>query len=96
MLLVTAEEIQRMEERYPGISEQIHRFEQAELPSCTTCGSDDTSSVQCGVIGRTISISTATTKFKLIPNKPTTGPSVGDYYCRSCETNFDVPVEPGD
>jgi transposase-like protein len=84
MLKITAEQIESLESSYPGIKEQILRFEIANLPSCTFCKSNDTADVQIGVIGRTISICAATTKFRLIPNRP----RPGRYICNSCGKFF--------
>jgi hypothetical protein len=39
-----------MEEQYPGITEQLNRFDQADLPSCVHCGSVNTASAQVGII----------------------------------------------
>ena len=50
------------------------------LPPCSGCGSPNTARVSCGLIGRTILISAATSKFKLIPNPP----KLGEYYCNDC------------
>lgn len=56
----------------------------ADLPPCPDCGSEDTASVQIGVIQRTMNIAAATTKFKLIPN----GPKPGPYFCNACDRFF--------
>ena len=82
----TPKEPTSLEERYPGITEQIRRFENAELPPCPHCGSSDTASVQVGIIGRTININAATRKFKLVPNMPD---KRGDYFCNKCGKYFD-------
>ena len=76
--------IRELETTYSGISEQIRRFEDATLPCCELCGSQDTANVQVGVVGRTIAIACATTKIKLIPN----GPPAGDFYCNACSKFF--------
>ena len=73
-----------METSYPGIREQIFRFDAAELPVCPDCNSPDTASVQVGVIGRTINLCAATSKFHLIPN----GPKPGEFFCNSCRKYF--------
>ena len=59
---------ENMEDSYPDITEQIRRFAEAELPSCPHCGSDNTASVQVGIIGRAITIAASTPKVKLVPN----------------------------
>ncbi|MDQ3006312.1 MAG: hypothetical protein M3R47_13145 [Chloroflexota bacterium] len=75
-----------LEEQYPGITEQLNRFEQAKLPSCPNCGSADTASVQVGIVGRTINLSTLTKKFKLVPNMEN---RLGKYFCNACGNFFD-------
>ena len=85
MLKVEREVLDRMEATYPGICSQIQHFEEAALPNCPYCGSEDTADVQCGIIGRTIYIAHATTKFKLIANNP----REGEHFCNSCERFFD-------
>lgn len=84
MLKVDRKTLDEMEKQRPGVIEQIMRFENAQLPSCPHCGSDDTADVQIGVIGRTINIASATSKFKLIPNAP----KPGDYFCNQCKKYF--------
>ncbi len=84
MLKVKASVIAAMEKQYPGIREEILRFDNASLPACPRCGSTDTADVQIGLIGRTINIVSATTKFKLVPN----GPAPGKYFCNVCDKFF--------
>jgi hypothetical protein len=93
MLKVTEEKLQEMEDRYPGIIESILRFEEMELPPCSVCSSGSTALVQCGAIGRTISISNATTKFRLVLNRPANGPKARKFYCNDCQVFFDEPGE---
>ena len=85
MLKIANKELVRLEKQYPGIANQIQQFENAVLPQCPRCGSKDTADVQCGIIGRTINIAAATTRFKLIPN----GPAPGKYFCNACDEFFD-------
>jgi hypothetical protein len=85
MIKVSPERIDRMDEERPGVKEQILRFEAAELPDCPNCKSADTASVQVGLIQRTMYISAATTKFKLMAN----GPVPGKYFCNHCDEFFD-------
>jgi hypothetical protein len=75
-----------IEERYPGITEQLNHFKQIKLPSCSHCGSTDTASVQVGIIGRTILLAGLTKKFKLVPNAKD---RLGKYYCNTCGKFFD-------
>jgi len=84
MLKLNQNHLDDMERQHKGILEQIMRFENAELPPCLHCGSEDTADVQVGIIGRTIYISAATSKFSLIPN----GPRPGRYRCNSCKKYF--------
>ena len=79
-------EIKQMEIQYPGIIDQIMRFENEDLPNCSYCGSEDTADVQIGIIGRTISIKGATSKIHLIFN----GPKPGQYFCNYCRKFFDT------
>ena len=85
MLTVDNATLNRLDKRYPGIRKTILAFEKAALPACARCGSRDTADVGCGVIGRTIDIAAATTKFKLLPN----GPAPGRYFCNTCQEFFD-------
>ncbi|MEP7134304.1 MAG: hypothetical protein ABI904_05175 [Chloroflexota bacterium] len=75
-----------LEEQYPGITAQIRRFEEAELPSCPHCGSGATASVQVGLIGRTMCIAGSTKKFKLVMNM---ADKLGTYFCNECKKFFD-------
>jgi len=84
MLKIDKKELDQMEKQYPGIRKTILCFDKAVLPVCSRCGSEDTAVVQCGIIGRTIYIAGATTKFKLIPN----GTNQGKYFCNKCEKFF--------
>jgi len=79
MLNLNEEELRELEKRYKGIIEQIDRYESAELPACPKCQSSDMAQVGVGVIGRTINIAAATTKFHLTPNG-----ADGKYFCNSC------------
>ena len=84
MLKIDKEALDHMEKEYPGIGEAILRFEKTTLPVCSRCVSENTAAVQCGIIGRTINIAAATTKFKLIAN----GPKPGAYFCNTCNEFF--------
>jgi hypothetical protein len=74
-----------LEENHPGITEQIRRYAEAELPSCPHCGSDDTASVQVGMVGRAVTIAASTTKVKLVPNAKD---KLGLYFCNACKKYF--------
>lgn len=75
-----------LERDYPGITEQYRHFEEAEPPSCSHCGSDDTASIQVGIIGRTIYLAGASKKIKLVPNM---SDKKGKYFCNECSKYFD-------
>ena len=84
MIKVSENTIKHMESQHPGITKQIWRFELQDIPPCPVCGSTDTASVQVGVIGRTIYLAAATTKFHLLPN----GNNKGIYFCNVCKKQF--------
>jgi len=84
MLKIDTAALDRMEQQHPGIREEVRLREEAVLPACSRCGSANTAKVECGIIGRTICLSSATTKFKLIPNPP----MPGRYFCNECEEFF--------
>ena len=73
-------------EAYPGVEEQLRRFQEAELPSCPHCGSNDTASVHVGIIGRTIYLASRTKKFHLVPNMTD---RIGKFFCNACKKYFD-------
>jgi hypothetical protein len=85
MLKIDENDLNWLEKHYPGIGETIRFFEEAALPACSRCASGDPASVQCGVIGRTISIAAATTRFKLVANAP----APGKYFCNTCNSFFE-------
>jgi len=84
MLKINKETLDHIEKQYPGIGETILHFEKATLPVCSRCGSEDTAEVGVGLVGRSINIAAATTKFKLIPNSP----KAGKYFCNTCDEFF--------
>lgn len=86
MLKVDQATLDKMESQHEGILGNIMLFENAQLPTCALCGSSNTANVQVGIIGRTIYISAATTKMKLVPN---TKDKLGKYFCNDCEKFFD-------
>lgn len=87
MLRFDLDSLASLESQYPGIIDSIRRFEEAVIPSCPFCNSGDTADVQVGIIGRTINIAAATTKFHLIPNPP----KPGNFFCNSCKKYFNAP-----
>jgi len=84
MLKIDKESLAWMEAKYPGIGVSIRAREECVLPACTHCGAEDTASVGCGLIGRTINLAAATTKIKLIPN----GTASGKHFCNTCDKFF--------
>lgn len=84
MLMIDETVLSELETTYPGIRNSILSFETAAFPVCLHCGSSDTADVQVGLIGRTLGIAAATTRFKLIPN----GVKPDKYFCNSCEEFF--------
>ena len=84
MLKIKPEVFPIFEKLYPGITETSMRFENAVLPLCSKCGSQDTADVQVGIIGRTIHHAGATTKFHLILN----GLRPGSNFCIECKQFF--------
>ena len=85
MRTIDKSELHRLEKSYPGIGKTIRRLEAEVLPVCARCGSAKTATVHCGMIGRTIALAAATTKFKLVANRPTPG----KYFCNTCQSFFD-------
>jgi hypothetical protein len=84
MIKIDQNTLERMERNYPGIGQNIRHYEAAVLPACTPCGSEETATVSCGLIGRSINVAAATTKIKLLAN----GPRPGQYFCHACEAFF--------
>ena len=84
MLKINPAQLAKLEGQYPGISATVQYFEAMNLRQCPACHSADTASVQVGIIGMTISLCTATTKFKLIPNCP----KPGNFFCNACANYF--------
>ena len=91
MLRVDEEWLRGVENLYPGIRRSIDYYEALDLPPCPGCGSGDTAAVSAGIVGRSIHVSAATTKMRLLPD--VVG---GDYYCNACARCFGGPdVVPG-
>lgn len=84
MLKITEEELKRLDGVYPGFAEMARRFDAADTPACPACGSEDTAEVHVGVVGRTINLAAATSKFKLTAN----GPKPGEWWCNECECYY--------
>jgi hypothetical protein len=76
--------LDKMERNYPGIGQNIRHYDETVLPACLQCGSEDTATVSCGIIGRSIHVAAATTKIKLLAN----GPKPGQYFCHACQAFF--------
>ena len=86
MLKVGKRQLRDMEQRYPGIGRTVRYYEDLDLPPCPACGSGQTAAVSAGVIGRSIHVSAATTKIRLLPNIVPE-----DYYCNACKAYFGGP-----
>ena len=86
MLKVDENTLAEMERQHTGLVKTIMQFENAELPACPHCGSDNTAEVQVGIIGRTLYLASATTKAKLVPNVVN---KLGKYFCNACHQFFD-------
>ena len=84
MLKIDTESLAQLEAQYPGIADSIRWCEAEELPPCPRCGSMDTARVHVGLVGRSINMAAATTKFKLVPN----GPKSGEFFCNGCREFF--------
>jgi hypothetical protein len=85
VLKINKDELERLEDMYPAITERIMRFENALLPVCRYCESKDTAEVNVGTTGRSMAIARATSKFTFVPN----GPRPGVYRCNWCSRYFD-------
>jgi hypothetical protein len=75
----------KIEQTYPGVTEQIDRYQKDEPSSCSHCGSANTANVMVGIMGRSITIA-AETGAKLVPNVED---RLGTYWCRNCKKFFD-------
>ena len=91
MLKLSKQEIDHLERQHPGITKTIQHYEDVDIPACPHCQSNDTAVVSCGIVGRSIGVSAATTKLHLIPNLP----KPGEYFCNSCNRFFDYLAEKG-
>ena len=85
MLKVSQADLDQFESEYPGIGREIMAFEAATLPGCPHCHSTRTAIVHVGIIARTMTVATATSKFQLVPD----GPRPGKFYCSECRRYFD-------
>ena len=84
MLKIDRLKLDKLETGYPGITEEILRFDAAQVPRYVRCGAENTAAVYVGLVGRSINISAATTKFKLIANRP----KPDNYFCHDCDQFF--------
>jgi len=85
MIKISEDQFKHYEVNYPGITEQILRFDKRVMPPCPFCNSTDTAVVICGIIGRTIHIASATSRVKLLANR-----DQRHFYCHSCKQYFDL------
>ena len=86
MLKISDERLSKLDSDYPGVRDFIVNLEAKTLPICPHCDCEDTAEVNVGVIGRTIAMAGATSRFKLIPN----GPKPGEYFCNGCQSFFET------
>ncbi len=84
MLKVDEEYLDWIESKYSGLKEHILEIEQREFPLCPNCDSNRTAQVLTGMVGRTMYLSAATDKVKLIPNNP----DRVSFYCNQCDQYF--------
>ena len=87
MLKISTKELARMESDWPGLQEQVLRFDAAPLPACRRCGSGVTAAVTVGS-GRPNVIASCTSKLWPILN----GPVPGAFWCHHCEDFFDPVI----
>ncbi len=85
MLKIDPTALDDLEASHPGIRSQVMDIENATLPPCPQCGSTDTAVTRCGVVGRSIAIAAATSKIKLLANRPPPGRCC----CNICGGFFD-------
>jgi hypothetical protein len=86
MLKMGKQQLRDMERRYPGIGKTVDYYEGLNLPPCPACGSAHTAAVSAGIVGRSVHVSAATTKIRLLPNG-----IPEDYYCNACKAYFGGP-----
>jgi hypothetical protein len=90
MLTIKPEKIARLEKTYPGIARTLDYFETMTIPRCPKCRSVDTALVQVGIVGRSVNLACATTKFHLLAN----GGGEPMYFCNKCRKYFGPPRRP--
>jgi hypothetical protein len=86
MLMTSEAGLDSLDKDHPGIKKSILEIEAKVLPACAHCGSDDTASVGIGIVGRSMRIAGATTKYHLIAG----GPKPGAFFCNSCREYFNA------
>ena len=50
MLKLNKTDLNHLESQHPGIVKTIQEFDEALLPGCPNCQSDDTAKVNCGIV----------------------------------------------
>ena len=85
MLKIAYKELERLDQHYPGLKDQVIHLEGREMPACPHCGSCCTALVGVGVVGRSIQMAVSTTRFRLWANTP----RPGKFACASCRCFFD-------
>jgi hypothetical protein len=84
MLKISVKKLERMDGEWPGLQEQVLRFDTDVLPDCEFCGSADTAVVTVGG-GRPHVIANCTSKIWPLLN----GPMPGSFRCHDCGEFFD-------
>ena len=74
-----------LEEKYPGVTEMIEHYKEAKNPACPLCGSENTASMEAGILGYAINIAESMIKFQLVANS---WDGMGKYFCNSCGKYF--------
>ena len=83
MFKVGEDRLKSTKASHPGFIEMVNHFENADIPICPFCGSNDTATVNVGIIRLTMYLTMATTKFHLRANE-----RPGDYYCNACKKYY--------
>lgn len=85
MIKISESQFKTYEQNYPGITEQILRYDNRVLPPCVFCGSTDTAVVLRGIVGRTLHLAFATSKVNLNAESGSR-----HFYCNTCRQPFDL------
>ena len=83
MVKVNEQWIRAVEQVCPGFRATLNYYESLALPPCPKCGSLNSAIVSAGLVGFSIHLAAATTKFKLLPNG-----HPADFHCADCGDFF--------